>query len=116
LASVIGVLRMRAWGLVAAGVGAIGAAAIALLAAIPSTRGVLGGASHDLEDVRWLFGLAAGAALLMVSPIVASWFVPVRPSVAKGRPRARWLHPAAVVAALAAAVCGVLNGGMLREF
>ena len=116
LASIIGVLRMRAWGVVAAGVGAIGAGAIALLAATPSTRGVLGDSSYDHEDVRWLFRLAAGAALLMVSPIVASWFVPVRPSVAKGRPRAAWLHTAAVVAALAAAACGVLNGGMLREF
>jgi hypothetical protein len=114
LASVVGVLRMRGWGVLTAVVASVAGAAAFLVAAVPSARGLLGVSVYDHVAVRWLFGIAAGSAFLMVSPIVVSWVFPARPSAANDPPRAAWLHAALVVVALAVTAAGVVNGGTLR--
>jgi hypothetical protein len=114
LASVIGVLRMRGWGVLAALVASVAGGAAVLVAAIPSTRGVLGVAAYDHLAVRWLFGIAAGSAFLMVSPIVLSRVFPAPHAGADHPVTARWLHSAVVGCALGIAAAGLLHRGMLH--
>jgi hypothetical protein len=113
---VIGVLRMRGWGVLTALVAGVAGGAAVLVAAVPSSRGLLGVAVYNDDAVRWLFAIAGGSALLMVAPIVVSWVFPVRPSAANDRPRAPWLHGALVVATVAVALVGAIHGGVLRHF
>jgi hypothetical protein len=105
-ASVIGVLRMRAWGVLAAIAAAAGGALFVAAASVPSTRHALGIVSYDSVAMRLLVGAGAVVALSMVSPLVIAWLRPLGPKSAdKGRTWGK-LHGALVACAVLAGVVG----------
>jgi hypothetical protein len=79
LASVFGVLRMRAWGVLAALASAVGATTLAVLSAFETTRLALGLVFFDdMGLISWLWAAAAVLPLGMAVPVVLSRVWPVR--------------------------------------
>lgn len=113
VASVAGVLRGRAWGVLVAGVASLIGGAAALAATLPATRAMLG-VTYGSDVARVVFGAAAVVALLMPLPVLVSRVAPARPR-ATSASRLGWLQTLLLAGGIGLALAGFFAGG-LRSF
>jgi hypothetical protein len=77
--SVIGILRMRAWGIAAALGAALIADSVAIASLFPPLRLAVfydGGGWGSSDAVRSVFAIAGVASLLIPAPVLFSWLAP----------------------------------------